>query len=165
MSYLSLQGSIRGCNVDAGWASKLQSDRFLNPNQMMCPVWTGVDTAGRGVDSEYGFYTKNQGCNSALDRVVVENDQRPKYMEYVTLDARGIRGDAQCHKTPENVYRSTSCFVDQQQQIPQRSGGFGNINGKIKASCLSCESQQMRRDQYKDNAYKVAEQQFYSGFN
>ena len=164
MSYLSLQGSIRGCNVDAGWASRIQSDRFLNPNQMVCPVWTGFDTAGRAVDSEYGFYNKTGGCNSALDRVIVENDQRPKYMEYVTLDASGLRGDAHCHgDKPENVYASTSCFVDQQKQMLQRAGQFGNLNGQIQASCLSCDSQKMRDAQYKSLASRMYSNHFYSG--
>ena len=72
MSALSLEASIRTCKVDTGWANKMESDRFLNPNLMVCPVWNGFDTAGRMVAPD-SFWTKNAGCNSAEDRVVVEN--------------------------------------------------------------------------------------------
>jgi hypothetical protein len=53
-----------------------------------------MDSAGRKVDAN-SFYTKYQGCQSANDRIVVENDLRPQYMEYVTLDASGIEGTNQ----------------------------------------------------------------------
>ena len=46
---ISLEAAIRTCKVDTGWANKVESDRFLNPNNMMCPIWTGVDSAGRSV--------------------------------------------------------------------------------------------------------------------
>jgi hypothetical protein len=58
---------------------------------MVCPIWNGVDTTGRRVSPD-SFYTKNAGCNSAEDRVVVENNQRPQYMEYINLSANGIDG-------------------------------------------------------------------------
>jgi hypothetical protein len=38
------------------------------------------------------WWTKTAGCDSAEDRVMVENAQRPKYMNYVTLGAAGIDG-------------------------------------------------------------------------
>jgi hypothetical protein len=116
---ISLEGSIRTCKVDSGWASRLESDRFMNPNMMLCPSWNHVDTSGRTVHSNT-FYTKRGGCNSAADRVDVENSLRPKYMEYVTLDAQGIQGsdcpqmqgqinvDSKCgRKTLDAVHKQT----------------------------------------------------------
>jgi len=88
----SLLSSINTCKVNTGYADKLQSDRIENPDNMTCFVWNGLDTYGRPVSMD-SFYTKAPGCNDALDRVKVENFQRPKYMEYVSLDARGIKGD------------------------------------------------------------------------
>ena len=88
---VSLESSLRTCKVDTGWANKVESDRFLNPNNMVCPVWNGVDLTGRRVCPD-SFYTKTAGCNSAEDRVVVENAQRPQYMEYINLSANGIDG-------------------------------------------------------------------------
>ena len=86
---IGLEGALRTCKVDTGWASRIQSDRFENPNLMVCPVWNGRDLSGRPVCAD-SFYTKRAGCNSALDRVDVENYQRPQYMEYINLDAAGI---------------------------------------------------------------------------
>jgi hypothetical protein len=88
---ISLEAAIRTCKVDTAYANKVQSDRFLNPENMVCPIWNGVDTAGRRVSPD-SFWTKNGGCNSAEDRVVVENNQRPQYMEYINLSANGIDG-------------------------------------------------------------------------
>lgn len=86
---ISLLGSINVCKVNTGWADKIQSDRFENPNNMTCPLWNGQDSFGRFVHPD-SFYTKNGGCNSADDRVAVENALRPQYIEYVALDAAGF---------------------------------------------------------------------------
>lgn len=87
-----IEAAIRTCKVNTGWANRVESDRFLNPNLMMCPVWNGMDTAGRSACPD-SFYTKRGGCNSAIDRLVVENDvSRPQYLEYITLSPEGIKG-------------------------------------------------------------------------
>ena len=70
MSAISLEAAIRTCKVDTAYANKVESDRFLNPQNMVCPVWNGVDTAGRRVCPD-SFWTKRAVCNSAEDRVVV----------------------------------------------------------------------------------------------
>lgn len=92
MANVSLQGSIRGCRVDAGWASRIQSDRFENPNKMSCPVWNGSDSYGRQVCPD-SWNTKTAGCNSSADRIYVENVLRPQYAEFITLNAQGITGN------------------------------------------------------------------------
>lgn len=92
MSNISIEAAVRTCKVNTGWASRIQSDRFENSNLMMCPVWNHRDLSGRVVCAD-SFYTKREGCNSPLDRIDVENMQRPQYMEYITLDASGIQGN------------------------------------------------------------------------
>jgi hypothetical protein len=87
---ISLLGSINVCKVNTGWADKIQSDRFENPSNLLCPLWNGQDNFGRFVHPD-SFVTKNAGCNSADDRVRVENFLRPQYMEYVALDAAGFQ--------------------------------------------------------------------------
>lgn len=88
MSIVNLESALRTCKTDSANAERILSDRFLNPQNMVCPVWNGLDAAGRiaCVDS---FKTKREGCNSAQDRVGVENIQRPQYMQYISarLDA------------------------------------------------------------------------------
>ena len=88
----SLQASLQTCKVDQSMANRYQSDRIFNPNIMVCPPFNGYDLTGREVCVD-SFYTKNEGCNSAEDRVMVENFLRPNYMEYLTLDANGIQGN------------------------------------------------------------------------
>ncbi len=85
---MNLESALRTCKVDTAYQQKIQSDRFLNPRNAVCPVWNGLDTAGR-VACKDSFYTKREGCNSALDRVGVENVLRPQYMQYIssTLEA------------------------------------------------------------------------------
>lgn len=80
---MNLESALRTCKVDTAYQEKIQSDRFLNPRNSVCPVWNGLDTAGR-VACKDSFYTKREGCNSALDRVGVENVLRPQYMQYIS---------------------------------------------------------------------------------
>ncbi len=139
MSTISLQGSIRSCQVDSGWANRLQSDRFLNPSLMVCPNWNGVDTSGRPacVDS---YWTKSAGCNSASDRVIVENGLRPQYIEYVNLDASGIRGGQQCNNN--NINSDTLCHKNVMDSTHNQTGQFGLQTGfsqNVYANCVTCQ--------------------------
>jgi len=88
---ISLEKSVRTCKVDPGWANRIESDRIFSPDLMVCAVWNGRDSYGRQVAPD-SFYTKTPGCNNAQDRVIVENQLRPQYSEYVTIDAKGIEG-------------------------------------------------------------------------
>lgn len=90
--YVSLNSSVRTCKIDPAYASKIQSDRFLNPNNAVCPAWNGYDAAGRPACAN-SFMTKSAGCNTAEDRVGVENSQRPQYLEYINLSSNGIQGN------------------------------------------------------------------------
>ena len=83
MSEQSLNKNIRTCKVDVAYSSRVESDRFFNPKHLVCPVWTGLDLAGRPSCKD-SFYTKRAGCNSAQDRVTVENVLRPQYMQYIS---------------------------------------------------------------------------------
>lgn len=140
MSNISLEGSIRTCKVDTAWASKLESDRFLNSNLMLCPPWNGVDTSGRAVCKD-SYYTKTPGCNSAGDRVNVENSLRPQYIEYVNLDAAGIRGGLDCNKQ-NFVNPDTVCSRNVLDDAHQQTGQFGYNTGfsqNIFPNCMSCQ--------------------------
>ena len=112
MSTISLEAAVRTCKVNTGWANRIQSDRFENSNLMMCPVWNERDLIGRRVCAD-SFYTKREGCNSALDRINVENDQRPQYAEYITLDPAGYRNSsmvADAQKPGVETYMHPSGF-------------------------------------------------------
>ena len=68
----SLKKSLKVCRVNTGEANRLESNRFQNSDNLVCPVWNGHDEKGRSVISD-SINTKSSGCNLALDRVVVEN--------------------------------------------------------------------------------------------
>jgi hypothetical protein len=91
MSVPSLESSIRTCQVDTAWAARAQSDRFLSTMALSCPMRPAQDITGRPACPD-SLVTKTAGCNSPLDRVVVESALRPNYSEYVTLNTQGIQG-------------------------------------------------------------------------
>ena len=49
MSIVNLESALRTCKTDSANAERILSDRFLNPQNMVCPVWNGLDAAGRVV--------------------------------------------------------------------------------------------------------------------
>lgn len=117
---ISLESAIRTCKVETGYADKIESDRFLNHNLNVCPIWNGVDSTGRQVCKD-SFYTKRAGCNSALDRVDVENNHRPRYTEYVSLSTNGI---------DKKIYN------DSKKTMLYHAGNFGGqFNAQIKTFC------------------------------
>ena len=130
---VSLESAIRTCKVDTAWANRIESDRFLNPNNMVCPVWNGVDTAGRQVCPD-SFYTKRAGCNSAEDRVIVENNvSRPQYVEYLPLDALGIKGDIYGDNMNQ---QETQARTRALQGVHKVTGSFGqDWGGLVYPSC------------------------------
>lgn len=157
---VSLESAIRTCKVDTAWANKVESDRFLNPNNMVCPIWNGRDTSGRQVCPD-SFMTKRAGCNSASDRVVVENNvSRPQYMEYINLSANGIAG---------NIYGSNMNYQESGQRtkelqaVNKITGNFGSQFGaSVYPSCgyspykraMAQGHQNQRKGQALQNGYQ-----------
>ena len=137
---VSLESSVRTCKVDTGWANKVQSDRFQNPSMMVCPTWNGMDSAGRFVCPD-SFYTKRAGCNSAEDRVMVENNvSRPQYMEYVNLNANGIAADI--YGNTLSYQQEVARTQDQHNQLTH-TGQFGNgggFGGEVLRGCCGAGS-------------------------
>jgi len=131
---LSLNGALRTCKVNTGWANRLQSDRFENPNLMVCPTWNGMDNAGRPVTAD-SFYTKRPGCNSADDRVAVENNLRPQYMEYISLDASGIT--APLYGSTNMLTADTNVQLRTIKDVDTITGSFGNSSypNKMQSTC------------------------------
>lgn len=78
-------------NVIPSWTERFQSDRFLNPNEMICPLPVHVDQYGRQADLQ-SRTTNIAGCSSALERVRVEDEQRPKEFSNNFLNSMGVEG-------------------------------------------------------------------------
>lgn len=160
-STISLQSSVKTCQVDVGWANRIQSDRFQNPNNMVCVPWDGRDLAGRTVAPD-SWYTKTPGCNSAEDRVLVENDQRPKYFNYVTLSAGGVDG---------SIYGNVSAEVDsanRNQWLMDRKKVTGGFNNDFDASTnpvqKSCTLNAYERSMAQMAQYGRAQNALQNGF-
>lgn len=101
MSNLSLSKSIRTCKVNVDDAPRVQSARFQNSSMLTCPMWNQMDSAGRRVCAD-SFRATTHGCHLPADRIAVENGHRPAYMNYVTLDAQYLEGNACEHASTSN---------------------------------------------------------------
>lgn len=162
----SLDASLRTCKVEAGQASRIESDRFLNPTLMVCPTWNGMNLKGQVVCAD-SFYTKSAGCNSAEDRVLVENDQRPKYAAYLNLNLSGVQGDIYGNKTAWDESGARNAWDDSRNQLTGQFGNqFGSTNymscnnyGYEKAMADEAEANRMAaytQNAYTQNAYYAA---------
>jgi len=134
MNPVSLESAIRTCKVNSGEADRMFSDRYFNSNTMVCPVFGGLDSAGRPVNIN-SHNTLTAGCFSANDRIKVENSQRPKYYEFVNLDAYAING--QC--ADGSMGANASCGVQGQKETYKMGGQFGtSVSQYVTPSCSSC---------------------------
>jgi hypothetical protein len=138
MSIVNLESALRTCKTNVANAERVLSDRFLNPRNMVCSVWNGLDAAGR-VSCADGFKTKSAGCNSAEDRIGVENVLRPQYMTYIS-DNLGTSYNKN-YNIPEGVKQEGFEMVDEKgfvrAQISDISGsaGFGIYSKVYPGTC------------------------------
>lgn len=164
MSAISLEAALRTCKVDTGWANKIESDRFLNPNNMMCPIWNGVDTAGRAACPD-SFWTKRAGCNSATDRIVVENNvSRPQYMEYINLSANGIAGNIYGDTMAWNKSGAATKDIRNIDNITGRFGLVTDYRANVYPSCDIYPYQQAMAQEQQANRNGQAMQMGYESY-
>ena len=117
MSSLSIESAVRTTKVDTAQAARMESSRFLNPTNSLCPIWRGVDTAGRPACAA-SFMDKAPGCVPAGDRIGVENGLRPQYSQYITLSPQvGVSGD---------LY-SSSGVAAQKSNVDPRSSRYATL--------------------------------------
>lgn len=88
----SLASAIKTYTVNVGAAPRMESERTIGSGEFKtCYNWGGYDQVGRHVTAD-SYYTKSPGCNSAEDRILVENQQRPRYYTYIQLSTEGLYG-------------------------------------------------------------------------
>jgi hypothetical protein len=172
MSYaMSLQASVRTCDVNVGEANRIQSDRFFNPSNMVCIPWNGINNKGQEVSPD-SQWTKTAGCDSAEDRVMVENSQRPKYMNYVTLGADGIEGHIYGNVAEAYEAVGRTAFDKSRNNI---TGNFGTDFGS-KVAYQGCSigayergmaqiAEQDRHQEYYQNQFVTQENRAIAGMN
>jgi len=131
---VALTGSVQTCSVNTGYAEKLWSDRYENPDNLLCTVWNGLDQYGRSVSYD-SYYTKSPGCESALDRVMVENYQRPQYIDFIPLDASGYLNPAALGMpvAPDTRFQKQTELVRGQavREDYMKGGSVGYQYGKV----------------------------------
>ena len=128
MSLTFLRNNIIGNQVDQSWQNQAVGARTFDADLMMCPMWTGTDLAGRPVCKD-SFYTKRAGCNSALDRIKVEDALRPRYGEFL-YNAQGIEGVGANYGTngSSQVFQvSNDMIANRRMNAARISGQFGNV--------------------------------------
>lgn len=155
---ISLEGALRTCKVDTAWANRIQSDRFENPELMVCPLWNGYDNSGRPVSAD-SFYTKTAGCNTPEDRVYVENALRPQYFQYVNLDAEGLGGNI--YDTKNNMFHTDSVLRTHglRQINPQITGQFSEPTGSDIYPRCSSYPYEVAQKQQADNMRQMQQLQ------
>lgn len=124
---LSLTGSLQTCKVNTGYANKLWSDRYENPNTLLCSLWNGLDQYGRVVSYD-SYVTKQAGCNSADDRVAVENYLRPQYSEFTALDVSGyLNPSALGAPVPANTQYQKSTELGREKAVREEYMKGGSV--------------------------------------
>jgi hypothetical protein len=150
---LNLESALRTCKVDTAYQQRIQSDRFLNPKNLVCPVWNGLDTAGRVACAD-SFYTKREGCNSAEDRVGVENILRPQYMQYISDSL----GNSYNNNSPTPAVAMTQIgtegFMDFDTEAKDYSKITGNFGGQLAHSVYPRTCSARRYDEYSATVMK-----------
>ena len=168
---ISLSKTIRTCKVDTSLDANMQSDRFLNSDNMICPRWLNQDITGRQVCAD-SWYTKSAGCNSAEDRVLVENTvSRPLYSDLISLNMQGVTGD---------IYgQQDESSIEEEQLANQFSKSRGQYTGNYGIqwrannvpqcglnqyeNAMASMSQQNREANYANSSYLAQEQRNNSG--
>ena len=119
---LSLVASTTASKVNSSVAAEtLSSARLFDPSQNICPAYGGVDTAGRPAVADSQI-TKFAGCNSALDRILVENMlNRNVVSDHTYLNMGGLSG---VMWTDPSI--SKMRVVDRDAQMQTRADMLGN---------------------------------------
>jgi hypothetical protein len=87
MGDFSIYNSIRSSKVTTGNAGQYQGMRTFDDSAQVCPVRSNVSDYGVVGVSRDSINTYTAGCFSALDRMEVENIQRPRYSVYLNANA------------------------------------------------------------------------------
>lgn len=168
---LSLSKSITTCKVDTSQTNRMQSDRFLSTDNLICSTWNGMDSVGRFV-SENTYNSMTAGCQPASKRVDVENELRPKYFEHVNLSSLGMQGSIYGSNQPfqslkaqkssdyiHNIESNNPNFGSQFQSTNRPScGGLDNYE-----KAMAQMSQQNRASNFAYSSYNSNQNKNISG--
>jgi len=126
MSNHSLMKTIHGVKAGAGEANAFQSKRWEQLEQNLCPKRDMFDIVGRGPLCADSLYAGSNGCVPAIQRINAENDNRPKYGEYIPRVGVALSGDPYESKTEEST-------TNRDLEV-KAFNGWGPISSSIKSS-------------------------------
>jgi len=131
----------------------------MNPTLAVCIPWSGFDLTGRKVCMD-SWYTKREGCNSAADRVIVENNLRPQYFEYINLSAAGVRSDMYNN----NMHYTDAGVLEQQRDISENyTGNFGGMPSYPGTNQATCSYGRYTEGQLQEMGQKEMNQERQAG--
>ena len=87
MASVSISNVIRSSKVNAGNVWQYQGMRTFDDSAQVCPSRANVSDSGVVGVARDSINTYAPGCFSALDRMTVENMQRPHYSSYLNASA------------------------------------------------------------------------------
>lgn len=87
MGDISIYNSIRSSKVTTGNAWQYQGMRTFDDSAQVCPVRANVSDFGVVGVARDTLNSYAPGCFSALNRMTVENVQRPRYSTYLNASA------------------------------------------------------------------------------
>ena len=97
MGDFSIYNSIRNSKVNTGNVWQYQGMRTFDDSAQVCPARSNVSDSGVVGVARDTIQSYAPGCFSALDRMTVENIQRPHYSSYLNASAindPGVGDDA-----------------------------------------------------------------------
>ena len=92
MGDISIYNTIRSSKVTTGYAPNFSSMRSFDNDATVCPARSNVSDSGVAGVPRDSINSLTVGCFSPLDRMVVENIQRPRYSVYLNADAIQMAG-------------------------------------------------------------------------
>lgn len=89
---MSIYNVIRSSKVTSGNASVFSSMRTFDEDAQVCPTRANVSDFGVVGVSRDTIQTNAPGCYSAMNRMQVENLQRPRYSSFLNASAISMPG-------------------------------------------------------------------------
>jgi len=116
------------------------------------------------------FHTKSAGCNSAEDRILIENQiTRPQYIPYINLNIDGVTGD---YMYDQDIKKTYDRSIELNDRLHTGGSGFGEQMSKFinqgggcsRASDTGMDSEAARRCQYGQVFGNASQYRTLSGF-
>ncbi len=133
----SIYNTIRSAKVTTGNAAQFAGMRTFDESAQVCPVRANVSDSGVIGVAKDTTYSQAAGCNSALNRIVIEGALRPDYSTYLNADAINMPGVGDESRQAQAQYQSKPFYDTQLGGMAVRPVlSSNNLNPRYNASSL-----------------------------